>query len=140
MIVEAIKNIRSEKKDLRSFGLVIGIALGIIGGLLLWKENPAYVWLFGIGGAFVLLGLVVPIVLLPLHKVWMLIAGLIGWIMSRLILSVLFYAVLTPMSLVGRLFGKRFVQTRLDRSAGSYWNIREKLEPAAERESFEEQF
>jgi hypothetical protein len=140
MLIEAIKNIPSTKKDLRNFGLVMGVALGVIGGILLWKESSLHWVFFGCGAGMALLGLALPIVLLPLQKVWMLLAGLLGWVMSRIILSVTFYLVVTPMGLVARLFGKRFLDTRFDKGAGSYWQVRKQEDDEPIQTKYEEQF
>ena len=74
-IIEDIKNIKSEKKQLREFGWVVGGVLLAIGGWLWYKENSAWMYLVEIGGALVALGTVIPIVLIPFQKVWMGIAS-----------------------------------------------------------------
>ena len=112
MLKEDIRAIRSERRDLRNFGLVVGGVFAALGLFLLWKERPAGIWLGGIGSALVLLGALLPGLLLPLQKVWMTLAVIMGWVMTRVILSVLFFLVLTPIGLVARTAGQRF----LDRS------------------------
>ena len=42
MILEEIKNIKSEKKDLREFGITFGVVLGILAVALWWKEKDTY--------------------------------------------------------------------------------------------------
>ena len=42
MILEEIKAIKSEKKDLKNFGLVMSIAFAILGGALWYKEKDTY--------------------------------------------------------------------------------------------------
>ncbi len=93
MIVEEIKNIKSGKSDLRNFGITMGIVLILFGGLFLWRDKDYYIYLFIIATAFIILALAVPVVLKPVHKVWMTISIILGWIMTRVILSVLFYLV-----------------------------------------------
>ncbi len=137
-IIDQIKSIESGKKELRSFGIVMAVALAIIGGILLWKESSYYVHLFGFAAAFLVLGLVVPILLWPLHKVWMSLAVVLGWVMTRLILIVLFYLVFTPVSLVARLFGKKFLNTAIDREARTYWIVKENL--SIDKADYEKQF
>ena len=41
-----------------------------------------------------------------IHQGWMRLAKILGWINSRILLSVLFFVILTPVSLLARLFGK----------------------------------
>ncbi|MFQ5861881.1 MAG: SxtJ family membrane protein [Candidatus Brocadiales bacterium] len=124
MFINEIKNIKSTHKDLRSFGLIIGIVLAVLGGIQFWhgKENYPYPLFFAI--IFVLSGLFFPFVLKPFHKVWMAIAVIMGWFMTRVILAILFYLVFTPMNSISRLFGKQFLDLKLAKPQKSYWNHR----------------
>jgi len=119
MTVEGIKNIESGRKELRKFGLTMGIVLGLLGGLWWWRANPYYSYLFILSIAFLLLGLAVPMLLKPVHKIWMTLAVLMGWLMTRVLLSILFFLVFTPMGLVARLFGKQFLDLKIDKSRGA---------------------
>ena len=121
MVVQDIKNIKSGKRELRKFGFTVGIALGIFGGLFLWRGKEYYDILFYIAGAFILLGLVAPIILKPIQKIWMTLAIILGWVMTRVILCILFYVIVTPIGLISRLFGKRFLDLEFDENARTYW-------------------
>jgi hypothetical protein len=139
MLLDEIKNIPSAKKDLRSFGIVMAVVLGVLGAWALWRGKPATWWLLGFAAAFLVLGLACPIALKPLQKVWMTLAVLMGWVMTRVILALLFYLVMTPIGLVGRLVGKQFVELRFDKSAtSSYWIPKEKTHSA--KSDYERQF
>jgi hypothetical protein len=139
MLLDEIKNIPSAKKDLRSFGIVMAVALGVLGAWALWRGKPATWWLLGLAAAFLLFGLVLPVAFKPLQKVWMTLAVLMGWVMTRVILALLFYLVMTPIGLVGRLVGKQFVELRFDKStASSYWIPKEKTHNA--KSDYERQF
>ena len=59
MLLEEIKAIKSEKRDLRNFGLTIGIALGLLGGLLWWKGKDTYTVFIILSCAFVFFGFLV---------------------------------------------------------------------------------
>jgi len=122
VIIEEIKNIKGGRRELRKFGITVGIVSGVLGGLFLWCEKDYYFYFLILSGAFFLLGIVVPILLKPIHKVWMTLAILMGWFVTRVILTFLFYLVVTPIGLLGRLFGKDFLDLKSDRSAvDSYW-------------------
>ncbi len=138
MLIEEIKNIKSEKSDLRKFGITVGIVVGLIGGLLLWRGKDIYVY-FLIASAFLIIwGLLFPNVLLPLQKAWMTIAVVIGWFMTRIILSVLFYIIFTPTGLIARALGKEFLELKIDKSRKSYWIYRE--ERPFDKKDYERQF
>ena len=128
MILEEIKNIKESKKDLRKFGLTVGIVFLAIAAFLFWKGKESYLALGIVGGFLVIVGLLFPIILRPLNKTWMTLAILMGWVMTRVILTVLFFAVLTPLGFIAKLFGKNFLDLKLDKEQNSYWEIREKKE------------
>ena len=138
MIIKEIKSIKSGRRELGKFGITVGIVLGILGGLFLWRGRDYYSYFLILSAAFLLLGLTVPILLKPIHKVWMTLAVLLGWLMTKVILSVLFYLVVTPIGLLARLFGKDFLDLRFDTNADSYW-IEKKIEITGYK-SYENQF
>ena len=41
-MIEEIKSIKSEKSDIRKFGITIGILLVVIAGFLFWKEKESF--------------------------------------------------------------------------------------------------
>ena len=124
MINHLISEIKITKKEIRKFGIVIGIILIIIGVILFWKKNISYPMLM-ITGIFLLVGgLSIPIILKPIYLIWMIFATILGWLMTRVILSLLFFGLITPISLIARLMGKKFIYLRLDNINNSYWNYR----------------
>ena len=138
MLLDEIKNIRSGKSELRKFGITLGIVFGLLGGLFLWQEKPYYLFLFILSAFFFFFGLVLPAFLKPIHKIWMGLALVLGSIMTRVILSVLFYLVITPLGLISKLIGEDFLDLKFDRSASSYWIPRKKV--TFEKANYEKQF
>jgi len=138
MTIEGIKDIKSGRKELRKFGLTMGIFLGLLGGLSWWRANDYYSYLFIFSIAFLLFGLAVPMLLKPIHKIWMTLAILMGWLMTRVILSVLFYLVVTPVGLLARLLGKDFCGLELRSNTDSYWRPREGIKK--HKSDYEKQF
>ena len=120
-----IRNITSTKKDLKSFGVTIGSVLLIIAGFLFYKEKGSYVHFFSIGLVFIGSSIAVPIILKPIYKLWMFFAVIIGWIMTRLILSFLFFSIITLIGTLTRLLGKDFLNLK-SKNQDSYWNIRDR--------------
>jgi hypothetical protein len=65
-------------------------------------------------------------------------AAAMGWVMTRVILTVLFFAVFTPLGFIARLVGKRFLHLAIETSAESYWVPKDP--EAAKSEALERQF
>ena len=121
---EDIKNIPNSNEDIRSFGITIGIILFIISSLLIYYNKESYQLIAIVGSTFIVVGYVLPVLLKPIYLVWMTIAVILGWIMTRVIISVVFYLILTPISLITRLFGEDFLALKKIDS-DSYWNLRD---------------
>jgi hypothetical protein len=138
MLREQIKNIKSEKSELRNFGITVGIVLGLLGSLFLWREKNFYSYFLISSAVLILLGLIFPILLKPIHKVWMTLAVTLGWVMTRVILGILFYLVLTSIKFLATLFGTRFLDLKMDNSKKSYWIHREPRE--FKKSEYERQF
>jgi len=137
-MIEEIKNIKNEKSDFRKFGITIGLLLIIIAGFLFWRGKESFEILLVIGSALLVLGLVIPIILKPIYWLWMILAVILGWIMTRVILSLLFYVVITPIGVFSRLFGSKFLDLKWDKSKDSYWNVR--TQKQRNNEEYERQF
>ena len=135
---EEIKNIKSEKSDIRNFGITLGIILLLISGFLFWKEKESYQIFSGIGITLSLIAIAIPSVLKPVYWMWMIFGIILGWFMTRVILSLLFYIILTPIGLTLRLFGKQFLELRWDKSKESYWNFR--TNEHRQNQNYEKQF
>jgi hypothetical protein len=108
--------------ELRRFGLLVG---GVFLGLGLWwmfrHRYPVVApWFAGGGGLLVLLGLVAPRALLFPHRFWMALAELMGSVMTRVILALIFFGVVTPIGLVKRLLGHDLLD-RVRRERSSHW-------------------
>tara|TARA_Y100000590_G_scaffold470570_1_gene666443 strand:- start:2511 stop:2915 length:405 start_codon:yes stop_codon:yes gene_type:complete len=122
MIAE-IKNIKSTKKDLRNFGVLFSIIFFSL-DFFYFKSEEILSFLL-LAGTFLLLSAIIfPLLLKPLYYPWMLIATILGWFMSRLILFLIFFMVFTPIGLLGRLLKKEFINLKLDKDSHSYWNLR----------------
>ena len=137
-MLEEIKNIKSEKSDLRNFGIIVGIILLIISGFLFWKEKESFQIFLAIGITLFLTAIALPSVLKPVYWIWMIFAIILGWFMTRVILSLLFYVVFTSIGLTLRFFGKQFLELRWDKSKESYWNFR--TNEHLQNENYEKQF
>jgi len=137
-MIEEIRNIKSGKSDLRKFGITVGPVMLIIAGLFYWKEKESFQLFLAIGIILFVAGIAIPIILKPVYWVWMVFATILGWIMTRVILTLLFYAIFTPIGLISRLLGKQYLQLKWDCSKSSYWNL--KTTETFKKENYERQF
>ena len=122
-MLEEIKNKKSKKSDIRKFGITISIILMIIAGFLFWKEKDSYQIFIAAGALFCLTGFILPIILKPFFIAWMTFAIILGWFMTRLILSLVFYGIMTPIGVFSRILGKEFLKLNLDNN-NTYWSYR----------------
>jgi len=116
----------------RSFGLVMAGGLGVLAVIrFAWSGAMAW-WLIGLGFGFLLAGLLVPAWLNPVRAGWMKVAEVLGVVNTRILLTVVFVGLITPMALLLRLLGKRPIDLGAT-DAASYWHKRRAEEFAAGR-------
>jgi len=123
----------------RRFGLMLTVALAFLGGYGIFRHRSwkANVGCLVVSAVFGLITLAMPRVLAPLNRAWFHLGELLGKIVSPVVLGVIFFGILTPISLITRLFGRD--ELRLKRRAvKSYWIDREPT--ALARDSFKNQF
>jgi len=137
-MIEELKNIKNSKTEFRKFGISLG-GLGLVLGLyLLWKNKTWVSPILIISAFLLIIGIMIPNILKPFYFAWMTFATIIGWIMTRVILTVLFYIVVTPLGLILRMFGHRFLDLKIDSTRKSYWNYRS--EKQIETNHYQKQF
>jgi predicted membrane metal-binding protein len=107
-----------DRKGLREFGLVTGAIVAVLFGLffpwLLDRSWPLWPWIvFGVLGAW---GLVAPMSLRPVYRLWIRFGLLMSRITTPLIMGLVFYLAVTPMALGLKILGKDPMRRRLDDS------------------------
>ena len=122
-MIEEIKKIRATNKDLRDFAVIFGIIFFLFSGFLFYKEKDSYQVCLYVSGSLVSLGFLLPIVLKPFYTVWMVFSVLFGWVMTRVILSLLYYLIMTPIGLIMRALGNDLLDLKKINHS-SYWNLR----------------
>lgn len=110
-------------RELRTFGILLAIFAGLVGGLVLWRTGSATwgsaVWIGG--GLLALTYQLVPASRRPIYLGWMYAAFPIGWTVSHLLMALIYFGVLTPIGLALRVVGRDPLERRFDPSARSYW-------------------
>lgn len=131
----------------RGFGLTVGgilLAIGLVRvGLGFWSSGElAFGWvewlLFGVGLPLVVLGLAAPLVLAPLNRAWTKLGLVLFKVVNPLVLGLIFLLTIVPIGLILRASGKDLLRLKFDRTAKSYWILREP--PGPSPESMPQQF
>ena len=134
----------ASRKNLFWFGVTMGIIFGVLGLLVRIRVLPSFGnWseaesLWAVGVIFLAWALVAPMTLKTLYTFWMYLALTMGYVVSRLLLTILFYGIMTPMGLAMRLFGWDPLRLRPAKGEASYWRPRDA--GALPKDHFERQY
>ena len=121
----------------RAFGWVFVAVFAVIGLWPLFSGSGVRLWSLIIAALFLLATLVAPALLALPNRLWMRFGMLLNRIVSPVVLLFLFYAVVTPMGVLMRAFGKDNLRLRRGADA-SYWIKREP--PGPKPDSLNHQF
>jgi hypothetical protein len=117
--------------------LVAGVLLALAAWNLYRGRMTVVAVLGGIGFALLLMGLLLPALARRFHIVWMRFAAILGYINSRILITLMFYGLITPFGLISRLFGRDTLNRR-SKERESYWIPRATTRQT--KEGFERQF
>jgi hypothetical protein len=125
----------------RAFGYTVGTILMAIGAAKSFMAGAITLVSFLIfvpGPILVLFGVVAPSRLSVLNRFWLKMGATIAKVINPIVLTLLFFIVVTPMAYAVRLAGKRPLRLAADRSAASYWIVRgaSGSRPSAMRQQF----
>ena len=110
----------------RSFGIVFFIVFFIISIYPLLSHNEIRLWSLIISIIFLVLGLLNSKLLSPLNNLWIKFGEILGKIIAPIVMAVVYFLILTPISLLVRLFGKDLIGMKFSNTIKSYWIKRKK--------------
>ena len=110
----------------RSFGLLFFIVLLAFALWPLTKKGEINLYLISIALIFLILGLLNSKILTPLNKSWIKLGELLGRIIAPIVMGIVYFVILTPISLLVRLFGKDLIGMKFNNSLKTYWIKRKK--------------
>jgi len=125
------------RKELRSFGLIVAACFFVIGMIpaVFRHARPAPLALT-LSVVFAVTGILVPQVLRYVHRVWMLLGNILGWVNSRIVLGLVFYLIVTPVRMVMSAAGNDPMNRRFDPKAETYRVVRNPREVSHMRHQF----
>ena len=109
----------------RSFGIVFFVVFLIISIWPLLDEKELRYWSLIVSIIFLILGILKSNILTPLNKVWFKFGILLGHIISPIIMALIFFLVVTPISFIMRIFGKDILNLKKNNNS-SYWIKKDK--------------
>ena len=107
----------------KSFGIVFFIFFLIISIYPLINGSDLRVSLLIISIIFLILGLLNSKILTPLNKLWFKFGILLGKIVSPIVMGMVFFAVVTPISLIMKILKKDLLNIKRNKDA-SYWILK----------------
>ena len=113
------------KSSEKSFGFLFAIVFLIIALWPLLNSNEVRMWALIPSTIFVSLALFKPLLLKPLNTSWIKFGEILGKFIAPIVMGIVFFIVLTPISFILRIFGKDLLKIKYSKD-GSYWIRRDK--------------
>ena len=125
---------RTEDQEARRFGWMLPIVLGLIAGVSYWRGHATTAnVLVAIGAGGFAGSVIVPSLWLRFFKAWMRLAEAMGFVMTRVLLGVFYFVIVTPVGLVMRLSGRDPLNTSFRDGKPTYWIDKDPVEATLDR-------
>ena len=115
-----MKNSKIKIGSNKSFGIVFFIVFLIIAIWPLLNGYEIRYWSLIISIVFLILGILNSKILTPFNKIWFKIGILLGNVISPIIMSIIFFLVVTPTSFIMKILGKDLLNLKKN-TKNSYW-------------------
>ena len=110
----------------RSFGLLFFIVFIVVGLWPVIKGETANIYLILISLFFLIFGLINSKILSPFNKAWIKFGEILGLIIAPIIMALVYFIILTPISLIVRMLGKDLLGLKFLKKQDTYWTRRKK--------------
>ena len=110
----------------KSFGLLFFVFFLILALWPLKNGNNLNLFFITISGIFLILGLINSKLLSPLNKLWIKFGEILGMIIAPIVMALVYFVILTPVSLAVRVLGKDLLGLKFLKEKESYWIKRKK--------------
>ena len=105
----------------RSFGLLFFIVFIVVGLWPITKGETANIYLILISLFFLIFGLINSKILSPFNKAWIKLGEILGLIIAPIIMALVYFIILTPISLIVRMLGKDLLGLKFLKKQDTYW-------------------
>ena len=110
----------------KSFGLLFFVVFLIIGLWPLKNGENLNFYFIAVSIIFLILGLINSKLLSPLNKLWIKLGEILGIIIAPIVMALVYFVILTPVSFIVRIFGKDLLNLKLLKDKETYWIKRKK--------------
>ena len=121
-----MKNSYTKISTNKSFGIVFFLFFLIVTIFPLFKDGNIRIWSLILAIIFLILGMLDSKFLTPLNKIWFKFGILLGSIVSPIVMGVVFFAIVTPTSLIMKVLGKNLLNLKKNNKK-TYWIERSKI-------------
>ena len=125
-------------REIRKFGIIGSIFFGTLFAVALWRDKTLAAYFFGFLSSLSFGFIIMPWRLRHVYAAWLKIANFIGLTVTILILTILFYFVISPAALIKKILGGRPLPLKPDDKLSTYWVTRP--EPTQPQERFPKRF
>ena len=116
----------TKKSPERSFGLLFGFIFLIISIWPLFFIGDLRLWSLIISVIFFSITFIKPIILRRLNKIWIKFGEVLGVVIAPIVMAFVYFLILTPISIIVRLFGKDLLNLKFFEKRKTYWIKRKK--------------
>ena len=120
--------------EVRRFGLIAVVLFGSLAALAAWRQQPLLGAFFCLPASVGALILILPAPMAPVHRGWVRLGQWIGRGTTLVMLTLVYFLVISPYGMIMRGLGKRPLPQKPDRRLSSYWVPR--AEPAQPKDRF----
>lgn len=110
-----------KQSSVRSFGILFFIVFLIVGLWPIINDGEIRFWSILLSFTFLILGIINSKILIPLNKYWIKLGEILGKIIAPLVMLVIYFAIVTPIALLLKIFRKDILNLKLDDKTDTYW-------------------
>ena len=123
-----LAHVKTDVKSLRSFAWIVGGIFLALGVLFSRKHGWTLNWMSGLGVLLIVAGMMRPSSLRVVYLFWMGLGLVMGMVVAPVMFALLYFSTITPISLLMRIIGKKFLNTQFRDESNTYWLAKPKKE------------
>lgn len=117
-----MKKIDYDSKQVRIFAVLLFILIAFVTyKLIISKTYPVKITIFSLETIILIFILIKPKYFFPVFKTALIFSSFLGNIIFKVISIFVYFIILTPISLIMRLFGKTFLTHRINKTVETYY-------------------